>query len=94
MSTKTRATKDRRWETRVDEELDALVNEAAATLGVKPAVFVRDAALQHAQRTLARADITLMDDALFDELMGSLEVADAAPTLERLARKPRSFRRG
>lgn len=93
MSPQTRPTKNLRWETRVDEELDSLAAQAAAALGLTPAAFVREAVRDRAERTLARADVTLMDAELFDELIATLDVPDDAPALEKLAALPRRFRR-
>lgn len=51
--------------------------------------FLTDAALEKADRILARADVTFMDNALFDDLLTSLDVPDDAPALTALARMPR-----
>ncbi|QBF46267.1 hypothetical protein [Janibacter limosus] len=41
---------------------------------------------------VARGDVTLMDLALFDALVESLETPDPAPALRRKARAPRQTR--
>lgn len=88
------ATKIRRWETRVDEETDTLTADAAARKGVTKSAFVADAARAEAERTLARADTTLMAESLFSTMIESLDIPDPAPALERLASTPRPYRRG
>ncbi len=87
------AAKTRRWETRVDEETDELTSTAADLLRVSKSQFVADAARAAAQDVLARSDTTLMDPALFDELVASLDEPDPAPTLRNAAAGPRRYRR-
>lgn len=88
------AAKTHRWETRVDEETDELTSAAAKQLRVSKSQFVADAARAAAQDVLARSDTTLMDPALFEELVASLDVPDPAPALRAAAAKPRPYRRG
>lgn len=87
------ATKTRRWEARVDEETDDLAAQAADRLGVSKTEFITTATRAEAERTLARADVTLMDAALFDAMLRSLDEPDPAPALERLAATQRPYRR-
>lgn len=91
--TATMAAKTRRWETRVDEETDALTSEAAERLHVSKSQFVADSARAAAEDVLARSDVTLMDPALFEELVNSLDTPDPAPALRRAAQTPRRSRR-
>lgn len=88
------ATKTRRWETRVDEETDTLTADAAARKGVTKSAFVAAAVRAEAERTLARADTTLMDESLFSALVGSLDLPDSVPALERLTSTPKPYRHG
>jgi len=87
------ATKTRRWEARVDAETDDLAAQAADRLGVSKSEFITSAARAEAERTLARADVTLMDDALFGVMLDSLDIPDPAPALARLAATPRPYSR-
>ena len=88
------ATKSRRWETRVSPETDEQVTRAAERLDVTKSQFVADAARTAADDVLGRGDVTLMDPALFDALVESLESPDPAPALRRAARAPRRSRLG
>lgn len=81
----------RRWETRVDEETDALFVEAAELLHTHKSTFVIEAAREKAVKVIARADRTLMAASVFDSLLDSLDVADYAPNLARRARRASSF---
>ena len=84
------ATKTQRLELRTDETTDRLITEAAALLHTTKSAFVADAAREAAQKVIARADVTLMAAEVFDAMVASLDVADAAPELARkLGRLPR-----
>jgi len=85
------ATKTRRWETRVDEEADALVAAAADALGVKKSAFITQSARAEAERVLARADYTVMPDYIFSSLIDSLDVPDEAPALAQLSTTQRPY---
>ena len=85
--------KTRRFEARLDAETDDLISQAAALVGQSRSAFVVDAAREAADRTLARADVTLMPAEQFDAMMASLDVPDDAPRLQKLLAGPRKFRR-
>ncbi|WP_338751854.1 DUF1778 domain-containing protein [Janibacter alittae] len=87
------AAKTRRWETRVDEETDALASAAAQRLNVSKSQFVADATRASAEEVLARSDVTVMDPVLFAELVESLDTPDPAAALRKAAQGPRSYRR-
>lgn len=53
MATKSRGTRDLRWNLRVAESDDALVRAASDCVETKPTSFVRSAALSEARRVLA-----------------------------------------
>lgn len=80
--------KNRRIEFRTDEATDELLSEAAAILHVTKSAFIVDVATREAEKIVARADQTLMDPAIFDAMMESLDVADDSPELDRLAQLP------
>lgn len=87
------AAKTRRWETRVDDETDELTSAAAERLHVSKSQFVAEATRAAAEDVLGRSDVTLMDPALFADLVNSLDDPDPAPALRRAARAPRRSRR-
>lgn len=87
------AKKVARWEARVTVATDEKIERARKLLKLRKTEFLTSAAEEKADRILARADVTLMDQALFDELVASLDTPDPAPTLERLAARPRRVRR-
>lgn len=83
------AAKTRRWEARVTPEADDKIKRAMAVVNLDRTEFLTDAALEKADRILARADVTFMDNALFDDLLTSLDTPDEAPALDALAAMPR-----
>lgn len=85
------ATRTRRIEMRADPASEARISEAAELSHESVSSFVLRAASTEADRVLAHADTTLMPAAQFDELIGSLDVPDAAPTLARAAARRRRF---
>ena len=86
--------KTRRMEARVDPETDELITRAAELMNESVSGFVIRAARAEADRVLARTDVTVMPAEQFDAVIGSLEEADPAPTLARVATRPRRFTRG
>ncbi|MGH9069990.1 MAG: DUF1778 domain-containing protein [Acidimicrobiales bacterium] len=87
-------TKTRRIEMRADPESEQRISAAAELAHQSVSSFVLGAALSEADRLLAGSEVTLMAPEQFDALLSSLEVAEAAPELARLASSPRPFRRG
>jgi len=85
--------KTRRLEARIDEATDELITEAAELLHVTKSAFVSEVARREAQRVIARADLTLMAPEIFDSMMASLDVPDAAPHLAAAAKLPRLNKR-
>ena len=77
-----------RLEARIDRDLDSLILEAADALHVSKTAFVTEALREAAMKVLARADTTLMAPEVFDEMMGSIDVADHSPELADLAALP------
>lgn len=86
-ATNTRSrTKTERFELRLSAEIAHDLDEAAAALGVSKSQFACDAVSEKALHVLARADVTLMDAQVFDQMMASLETPDPMPGLtEHLA---------
>jgi uncharacterized protein (DUF1778 family) len=82
------ATKSRRLELRTDEDTEQLVNDAADLLQISKTAFVEDAVRTAAQKVLARADVTLMDPAVFDVMMDALHQPDPSAELAELAELP------
>lgn len=78
-----------RLEARIDADLDQLITEAAKQQGVSKTAFVSDAARDAALKVIARAEVTLMAAATFDQMMASIDNADDSPALEELAALPR-----
>lgn len=85
--------KTKRKEVRLDPNSEALIEQAAHMLSTSPSSFMVDAAVSQAERVLARSDYTLMPAEQFDALVSSLDLADKAPALARLASQPRRFTR-
>ena len=78
-----------RLEARIDAELDDLITQAAQKQGVSKTAFVSDAARDAALKVIARAEVTLMEANVFDQMMASIDVADDSLELEELAALPR-----
>lgn len=85
------ATRTRRIEMRADPASEERISKAAQVLHESVSSFVLRAASNEADRVLAQADVTLMPAEQFDTLIGSLDVPDPAPALERLAGRQRRF---
>lgn len=88
------AAKTKRLEMRVDETTSVIIARAASMRHETVSSFVGRAARAEADRVLARSDTTLMPAEQFDSLMASLENADRAPQLARVAARERRFERG
>lgn len=88
------AIKTRRVEARIDPETDELIARAAAVAHESVSGFMVRAARAEADRVLARSDVTPMPAEQFDALIASLDQAEAASTLSRVAARPRRFQRG
>jgi len=78
-----------RLEARIDADLDDLITQAAQKQGVSKTAFVSAAARDAALKVIARAEVTLMEANVFDQMMASIDVADDSPELEELAALPR-----
>ncbi len=85
--------KTKRKEVRLDPNSEALIEQAAQVLHISSSSFMVDAAVDQAERVLARADHTMMPAEQFDALVASLDAPDNAPTLARVASAPRRFKR-
>ena len=81
-------------EARVDPETDELITRAAELMHESMSGFVIRAARAEADRVLARTDVTVMSAEQFNAVICSLEEADRAPTLARVAGRPRRFTHG
>jgi uncharacterized protein (DUF1778 family) len=85
------ATRDSRLEVRLDPECKARIEQAAKLGGLTVSAFVLDVVMAATDRALARLDVTLMSAEQFDELAASLETANSAPELVRLAQRERRY---
>jgi uncharacterized protein (DUF1778 family) len=86
--------KAKRLEIRAEAATLDRIQRAASAVDEQMSEFVRKAALQRAEDVLRHELITVMDPAQFDDLMSSLDTADAAPRLAAAARKPSVITRG
>jgi uncharacterized protein (DUF1778 family) len=86
--------KAKRLEIRTEAATLDRIQRAASIVDEQTSEFVRKAALQRAEDVLRHELITVMEPAQFDELMSSLDIADAAPRLAAAAREPAVFKRG
>lgn len=78
---------------RADEESEARIARAAALQRMSVSAFVLGAAGREADRVLSEVDQTVMPAAQFDGLMASLDVADRAPQVRKVARRKSAFER-
>ena len=78
-----------RLEARIDTELDDLILAAADRLQVTKTAFVTSAVRDAALKVIARAEVTMIAPEVFDQMMSSIDIADASPELEELAALPR-----
>ncbi|NNH75902.1 DUF1778 domain-containing protein [Nocardia uniformis] len=85
--------KSDRFEFRLAEERRSQIQAAAGVVGETEAEFVRNAAIQRADRILALSSRTFMPAEQFDAMIASLDIPDEAPALAAAAAKPRRFTR-
>lgn len=85
--------KEARLDFRLDPDVKARIERAAKLARESISAFVVRAASAAADRVLARAEITVMSADQFDEMLSSLDTADAAPNLAQLAQSERRYRR-
>lgn len=86
-------TKTDRLEVRVTPLSRAHISDAAEKVNESVSDFIRNAALDRADKILALSSRTLMPAEQFDALIKSLDVPDEAPNLAKLAAEPRRFAR-
>jgi uncharacterized protein (DUF1778 family) len=87
------AVKTKRIELRAEEATLDRIQRAANIVHEPTSEFVRKAAMQRAENILRQDLVTVMEPEQFDQLMSSLDAADAAPRLAAAARKPEVFKR-
>lgn len=78
---------------RADVESESRIARAAALQRVSVSAFVLGAAGREADRVLSEVEQLVMPAAQFDEMMASLDVADAAPQLHKVSRRRRAYTR-
>lgn len=88
-----RTTKTERIEIRVAAQMHDQILAAAEMVNETTSEFMRNAALDRADKILALSSRTLMPAEQFDALIESLDIADEAPNLAELAAEPRRFSR-
>jgi uncharacterized protein (DUF1778 family) len=86
---RTHARSKARLEARIDAELEDLILQAADRLHVTKTAFITDAIREAALKVIARTEVTMMSAQVYDEMIASIDVADASPELESLAAMPR-----
>lgn len=80
----------KRLEARLDDATDQLITKAAELTHMSKSAFVMGAARAEAEKIVARADVTVLDPEIFDQLVASLDIADESPALaNKLAVLPR-----
>ncbi len=85
------AIKEKRVELRIEEDVQRLIQRAAASTGEPASEFIRKAAIARAEQVLAQEVTTTMSAAQFEQLLSSLDAADAATELTAVARRRRTF---
>ena len=85
--------KTERVEVRVAPQTHEQISAAAQTVNETTSEFMRNAALDRADKILALSSRTLMPAEQFDAMIQALDTPDHAPNLEKLAAKPRRFSR-
>lgn len=83
--------KTERFEIRLAEERRNQIKEAAAAIGETETEFVRNAAIERADRILALSSRTLMPAEQFDAMIRSLDIPDEATGLAEIVARPRRF---
>ncbi|MFN8226100.1 MAG: DUF1778 domain-containing protein [Mycobacterium sp.] len=86
-------TKTDRVEVRVARQTHEQISAAAEVVNESTSEFMRNAALDRADKILALSSRTLMPADQFDSMIKALDVPDHAPNLEKLAAQPRLFSR-
>lgn len=87
------ATKSKRIEVRIDEDVLAHIQRAAGIAQEPVSDFVRKAAYSRAEEMLRDNLITVMPAEQFDAMMATLDEPDDAPRLMEAARKRQVWRR-
>ncbi len=82
-----------RFEVRVAARSHQQIKAAAEAVNETTSEFIRNAALDRADKILALSNRTLMPAEQFDALINALDVPDEAPELARLAAQQRRFSR-
>lgn len=83
--------KTERFEIRLAEERRNQIKKAAGAVGESETDFVRNAAIERADRILALSSRTLMPAEQFDAMIKSLDTPDEAPALTAAVAQPRRF---
>lgn len=81
------ALKSDRLEARVSPEQRARLEWAARLAGTSVSAFVVDAAVERAEELMAQETSTSVPADYFDRLVASLDHADRAPTLAKVAKR-------
>lgn len=84
-------TKTDRVEVRIARSSHEQISAAAQKVNETTSEFMRNAALDRADKILALASRTLMPAEQFDAMIQALDTPDDAPNLEKLAAQPRRF---
>lgn len=87
------STKTQRMELRVEPQTQEQIQDAAKRVNETPSEFIRNAALDRADKILALSSRTLMPADQFDALIHSLDTPDPVPSLSKLVAEPRRFSR-
>jgi len=87
------ATKVDRVEVRVTRQTRDQIAAAAEKVNESTSEFMRNAALDRAEKILALSSRTLMPPEQFDAMIQALDMPDRAPNLEKLAAERRRFSR-
>jgi uncharacterized protein (DUF1778 family) len=86
-------TKTERVEVRVAPQSHEQISAAAEAVHETTSEFMRNAALDRADKILALSSRTLMPAEQFDAMIRALDTPDDAPDLEKLAAQARRFSR-
>jgi len=87
------STKTERVEVRIAPQTHDQICAAAQRVNESTSEFMRNAALDRADKILALASRTLMPAEQFDAMIHALDEPDHAPHFEKLAAQPRRFSR-
>ncbi|MFC6090559.1 DUF1778 domain-containing protein [Saccharothrix sp. BKS2] len=83
--------KQARLDFRLDQAQKGRIERAAELSKKSTSSFVVEAAVDAADKVLARADVTIMPAEQFDALMSALDAADEAPGLAKLKSAHRGY---